>query len=54
VTRDVLSARRIAERICLIWQRELVEAGPSSQLLNSDNPSCGQFLTDETRGPWMD
>jgi phospholipid/cholesterol/gamma-HCH transport system ATP-binding protein len=51
VTHDMLSARRIAEHIAILWQGKLVEAGPPDALLNSDNQFVRQFLNGETRGP---
>jgi phospholipid/cholesterol/gamma-HCH transport system ATP-binding protein len=51
VTHDMLSARRIAEHIAILWQGKLVEAGPPEALLNSEQAFVRQFLNGETRGP---
>jgi len=51
VTHDMLSARRIAEHIAILWKGKLVQAGPPEDLLNSDNDFVRQFLNGESRGP---
>ncbi len=51
VTHDMLSARRIAEHILILWKGRLVDAGPPEELLDSDNEFVRQFLNGETRGP---
>jgi phospholipid/cholesterol/gamma-HCH transport system ATP-binding protein len=51
VTHDVLSARRIAEHICVLWKGRIVEQGPSEQVFQSENAFVRQFLAGESRGP---
>lgn len=51
VTHDMLSARRIAEYVCVLWKGQLVKEGPIEQLLQSENEFVRQFSNGETRGP---
>jgi phospholipid/cholesterol/gamma-HCH transport system ATP-binding protein len=51
LTHDTLSARRIADHICVIWQGKLVEDGSKEKIFNSENPFVRQFLNGQARGP---
>jgi phospholipid/cholesterol/gamma-HCH transport system ATP-binding protein len=51
ITHDIMSARRVAEHIAVLWRGRIVEAGPAEDMLNSDNPFIRQFLTGESAGP---
>ena len=51
ITHDIMSARRVADYICVLWKGRIVEAGPSDEMLNSDNLFIRQFLTGESQGP---
>jgi phospholipid/cholesterol/gamma-HCH transport system ATP-binding protein len=51
ITHDIMSARRVAEYICVLWKGRIVEAGPAADMLSSDNPFIQQFLTGESAGP---
>lgn len=51
VTHDMLSARRIADHICLLWQGRLVGDGAAGEVLESNDPFVRQFLTGESAGP---
>jgi phospholipid/cholesterol/gamma-HCH transport system ATP-binding protein len=51
VTHDVMTARRIGDYINVLWKGRIVEAGPSEQLLNSENAFVRQFLGGEADGP---
>ncbi|MFY9265100.1 MAG: ABC transporter ATP-binding protein [Solirubrobacterales bacterium] len=51
ITHDILSARRVAEHIALLWKGKIVDAGPASELFASDNPFVAQFLSGEAAGP---
>lgn len=51
VTHDALSARRIADHICVIWKGKLVGAGPAEELFESDDAFVKQFLSGESHGP---
>ncbi len=51
VTHDIMSARRVADYINVLWRGRVVEAGPAEDMLNSDNPFIRQFLAGESQGP---
>jgi len=51
VTHDIMSARRVADYINVMWRGRIVEAGPAEDMLNSDNPFIRQFLSGESEGP---
>ncbi len=51
VTHDVMSARRVADYINVLWRGRIVEAGPAEDMLNSPNPFIRQFLAGESEGP---
>jgi phospholipid/cholesterol/gamma-HCH transport system ATP-binding protein len=51
VTHDIMSARRVASYMALLWKGKIVEAGPAEELFNSANPFTRQFLAGEARGP---
>jgi phospholipid/cholesterol/gamma-HCH transport system ATP-binding protein len=51
ITHDIMSARRVAEHIAVLWKGRIVESGPADELFNSDNPFVRQFLSGEATGP---
>jgi phospholipid/cholesterol/gamma-HCH transport system ATP-binding protein len=51
ITHDIMTARRVAEHISVLWRGRIVEAGPAADLFNSDNPFVRQFLAGESQGP---
>ena len=51
VTHDIMSARRVADFINVLWKGRIVEAGPAEDMLNSENPFIRQFLAGESQGP---
>jgi phospholipid/cholesterol/gamma-HCH transport system ATP-binding protein len=51
ITHDIMSARRVAEHIAVLWKGRIVEAGPAEDLFNSDNAFVRQFLSGEAQGP---
>ncbi|MBV9167966.1 MAG: ATP-binding cassette domain-containing protein [Solirubrobacterales bacterium] len=51
ITHDVMTARRIGDFINVLWKGRIVEAGPSEEMLNSDNEFVRQFLAGEADGP---
>jgi phospholipid/cholesterol/gamma-HCH transport system ATP-binding protein len=51
ITHDIMSARRVAEYICVLWRGRIVEAGPAEELFNSENAFVRQFLSGESQGP---
>jgi phospholipid/cholesterol/gamma-HCH transport system ATP-binding protein len=51
ITHDIMSARRVAEHISVLWKGKIVESGPAEQLFASENPFVRQFLAGESAGP---
>ena len=51
ITHDIMSARRVAEHISVLWKGRIVESGPAEQLFNSENAFVRQFLSGESQGP---
>ena len=51
ITHDILSARRVAEHISILWRGRIVESGPAAELFASENPFVRQFLSGESAGP---
>ena len=51
ITHDIMSARRVAEFIAVLWRGRIVESGPAQELFESNNPFVRQFLTGESDGP---
>ena len=51
ITHDIMSARRVADYIAILWKGRIVESGPASELFNSENQFVRQFLSGEAQGP---
>src|SRR3954454_24406321 len=51
ITHDIMSARRVAEYIAVLWRGRIVESGPAEELFNSENQFVRQFLSGASRGP---
>jgi len=51
ITHDIMSARRVAEYIAVLWRGRIVESGPAEELFNSENAFVRQFLSGESQGP---
>jgi phospholipid/cholesterol/gamma-HCH transport system ATP-binding protein len=51
ITHDIMSARRVAEHISVLWKGKIVESGPAEELFASENPFVRQFLSGEASGP---
>jgi phospholipid/cholesterol/gamma-HCH transport system ATP-binding protein len=51
ITHDIMSARRVAEYLHVLWKGRVVESGPAEQLFASENPFVSQFLSGESTGP---
>jgi phospholipid/cholesterol/gamma-HCH transport system ATP-binding protein len=51
ITHDIMSARRVAEHISVLWKGRIVESGPAKELFDSDNAFVRQFLSGEAQGP---
>jgi phospholipid/cholesterol/gamma-HCH transport system ATP-binding protein len=51
ITHDIMTARRVAEHISVLWKGRIVESGPAHELFNSENAFVRQFLAGESAGP---
>jgi phospholipid/cholesterol/gamma-HCH transport system ATP-binding protein len=51
ITHDIMSARRVAEHISVLWKGRIVESGPAADLFASENPFVRQFLSGASAGP---
>lgn len=51
ITHDIMSARRVAEYIAVLWKGRIVDAGPAERLFKSDNQFVHQFLDGASVGP---
>jgi len=51
ITHDIMSARRVAEHISVLWKGKIVQTGPAEELFASENPFVRQFLSGESAGP---
>jgi phospholipid/cholesterol/gamma-HCH transport system ATP-binding protein len=51
ITHDIMSARRVAEHISVLWKGRIVESGPAQDLFASENPFVRQFLSGQAAGP---
>ena len=51
ITHDIMSAKRVAEYIAVLWKGRIVESGPADELFDSDNPFVRQFLAGASQGP---
>jgi phospholipid/cholesterol/gamma-HCH transport system ATP-binding protein len=51
ITHDIMSARRVAEHIAILWRGRIVESGPAAELFASENPFVRQFLSGDSAGP---
>jgi phospholipid/cholesterol/gamma-HCH transport system ATP-binding protein len=51
ITHDIMSARRVAEHISVLWKGRIVETGPAADLFASENPFVQQFLSGRSAGP---
>jgi len=51
ITHDMASARKIANRIAMIYKGKIIWEGPTSQIDNSGNPYVDQFIHGRAEGP---
>jgi len=51
ITHDIMTARRVAQHISVLWKGRIVESGPAEELFDSENPFVRQFLAGESQGP---
>ena len=51
ITHDMASARKIADRIAMIYEGRIIWAGPVAEIDRSDNPHVDQFIHGRAEGP---
>ncbi|HET8725953.1 MAG TPA: ATP-binding cassette domain-containing protein [Alphaproteobacteria bacterium] len=51
ITHDMASARKIADRIAMIYQGRIVWTGPATEIDNSGDPFVDQFVHGRAEGP---
>lgn len=51
ITHDMASARKIADRIAMLYKGKLIWVGPVSEIDNSGNPYVEQFIHGRAEGP---
>jgi phospholipid/cholesterol/gamma-HCH transport system ATP-binding protein len=51
ITHDMASARKIADRMAMIYQGEIIWAGKVADIDNSGNPYVDQFIHGRAEGP---
>jgi phospholipid/cholesterol/gamma-HCH transport system ATP-binding protein len=51
ITHDIMSARRVANHLAVLWKGRIVQSGPAQEMFESENPFVRQFLSGESSGP---
>jgi phospholipid/cholesterol/gamma-HCH transport system ATP-binding protein len=51
ITHDLTSARKIADRIAMLYKGKIIWEGPTSEIDNSGNPYVDQFIHGRASGP---
>jgi phospholipid/cholesterol/gamma-HCH transport system ATP-binding protein len=51
ITHDMASARKIADRIAMIYQGKIIWVGPVANIDHSENPYVDQFINGRSEGP---
>ena len=51
ITHDMQSARKIGDRIAMLYDGKIIWAGPPDEVDNSGNPYLDQFINGRTDGP---
>jgi len=51
ITHDMISARKIADRIAMLHQGRIVWCGPTTEIDHSGNPYVDQFINGRAEGP---
>jgi phospholipid/cholesterol/gamma-HCH transport system ATP-binding protein len=51
ITHDMVSARKIADRIAMLYKGKIIWHGPTGEIDNSGNPYVDQFIHGRAEGP---
>jgi len=51
ITHDMASARKIADRIAMLYEGKIIWAGPTPEIDQSENPYVEQFIHGRAEGP---
>lgn len=51
VTHDMASAYKVADRIAMLYDGRIIEAGTPDEIRNTENPIVRQFITGSAEGP---
>ena len=51
ITHDMASARKISDRIAMLYKGELVWVGPTGEIDETDNAVVQQFINGRAEGP---
>lgn len=51
ITHDMVSARKIADRIAMLYKGKIIWAGPTAEVDKTDNPYVQQFIHGSKEGP---
>ena len=51
ITHDMVSARKIADRIAMLYKGKIIWQGPTAEIDNSGNPYVEQFIHGRAEGP---
>lgn len=51
VTHDMVSAYKVADRIAMLYNGDIIASGTPEEMRNSDNPAVQQFIRGEATGP---
>jgi phospholipid/cholesterol/gamma-HCH transport system ATP-binding protein len=51
ITHDMQSARKIADRIAMLYEGKLIWVGPAAEVDRTDNPFVQQFVNGRAEGP---
>jgi phospholipid/cholesterol/gamma-HCH transport system ATP-binding protein len=51
ITHDMASARKIADRIAMLYEGKIIWVGPTAEIDHSNNPYVDQFINGRDEGP---
>jgi len=51
ITHDMVSARKISDKIAMLYGGKIIWAGPTGEIDNTGNPYVDQFIHGRAEGP---